>query len=139
MEHGPMAAEAFKDHWKETNGEEYGKPFKHSHEYFQAMERVGALFVLVGLDANGALSAYAFGTKMAHIMCTDITVGSVQGLYIKPECRGAGLRFIKFINKFLEDRDVDRIEYQTGNNEALVRYLERTGFHISDKTLSRRT
>lgn len=134
----PDALEMLRSHWDETNKESYGSSLDPCNDYYTAMEKVGALFVVVGLDENEAVKAYSFGLKMGHPMCKGIYTGFVQGIYIDPEYRGQGKDFISYIVEFLKKRDCNRVEFGTANNAMLVGCLEGMGFHTSDKILSRR-
>ena len=134
--HGPQALEMLKAHWAETNEESYGSSLDHCDDYFTSMEKIGALFVVVGLTDKEELKAYSFGIKMGHPMCKGVYTGFVQGIYIHPEYRGQGKDFISYIADFLEKRDCSRIEFSTADNNKLVSCLEGMGFHTSDRTLS---
>lgn len=128
-----------KKHWKEVFEDIFESPTIPNTEFYKALERAGATFVLIG-ETEEKKVAYAGGTIMYSPQISTKRIATVEYLYIEPEYRSAFPEFMAYVEDHLTNKErVDYIQHQTGNNPALIKYLERQNFQPIDVILMKRT
>lgn len=113
-------------------------PLDPNYEAYALVEKVGALRIFTARSDEGELQGYAFFFVRQHIHSKNSIQATQDLLFIDPNHRGAGLKFIRFCEGELKQEGVDVI-YQTVTTRCNFELmLVRLGYELTEKIYTRR-
>lgn len=132
------AAWLFEPHWLETELDQDEIPVSVWREAYEEMWKNGVLHI-VSVRAGDEVVGYHVSNVQPHIHHSETIMGFTLAFYLHPKYRfsGTGIKLLKFVEKSLAERGVQKFYLTTKKKPDLSRLFEILGYRADEVTFSK--